>query len=216
MIPFRLYLRFDDNTKRTRTIGLDKLVDANVLNEIIARNQVLVGEQFDDVLKGARPIATGVGITYEIQGNAAHRTRIADLERAWRNVLYREGMVAGDTITYTAMSGVSCLKVVGDKERFQYLNASEARNETHFVAIMDNQIVGIRAIEQSPYAENELWVKFIAVDPRYRFMGIARELVKQTAEYAASANKTLVGSSLTDMGTKFLARYRRPSTEIAA
>lgn len=99
-----------------------------------------------------------------------------------------------------------------DQERLQkyiannidYFDFRESEREAHIVKRVDGKVAGVAGVQQNPYNENELWVKFVSVAPEYRQQGIAGELVEGILEYAEQWGYVVKRSSPTDMGAAYL------------
>lgn len=89
-----------------------------------------------------------------------------------------------------------------DNKRIRYLVFSEAKHETHITAFMGEKIVGMAGLQVNPYNNQELWIKFVSVDPDYQGQGIARQLLGKVYEYAHEKHKNLKSSSFTDDGER--------------
>ncbi|WP_315921414.1 GNAT family N-acetyltransferase [Mesorhizobium sp. SP-1A] len=90
-------------------------------------------------------------------------------------------------------------------ERIKYLNVTEMQREQHFVChTPEGKVIGDLALQQSPWEQNTIWLKHIAVDKAYQNQGIATELLKRGFEHVEAQGKILEFSSFSDEGKKYL------------
>ncbi len=72
-------------------------------------------------------------------------------------------------------------------------------NEYKFPVIKeDSLIVALGVLEKSPYNENIIWVKSVAVDKKFRGKGYGKKIVDGIFQYAQDNNFILQLSSFTD------------------
>lgn len=90
------------------------------------------------------------------------------------------------------------------EQRIQFLYYKNALDEHHITAEIDSEIVGMVGLQNSPYEENVVWIKFCSVYPPFRNMGIGTSLVEQTVEWAIEREHLLKPSSYTEDGHKYL------------
>lgn len=112
-------------------------------------------------------------------------------------------------IAFIKMSGYQTIDFIEDHDpelwdnkRIRYLDFSEAKKEIHIIALENDKIVGMAGLQQNPYDELQLWIKFVSVDPAYQGRGIARELLQRVYAYAKSEGKDLRSSSFTEEGER--------------
>lgn len=80
-------------------------------------------------------------------------------------------------------------------------------NETVIVCMdYKERILGMISLEQSPHRGQEdlLWIKFVSVRGDMQCQGIATELIKRGFEYAQTNNKSLLNSSYSETGNKYI------------
>jgi ribosomal protein S18 acetylase RimI-like enzyme len=116
-------------------------------------------------------------------------------------------------IKYDAMTGREFSKFVfvdnedeneGIFSRLKYLHSSEIWDESHFIALDNNKVVGNLAIQLSPYNKAELWLKHVTVDQEYQNQGIATNLAEMLFKYLELRPELyLLRSSPSEMGTKY-------------
>ncbi|HPS21449.1 MAG TPA: GNAT family N-acetyltransferase [Candidatus Paceibacterota bacterium] len=69
---------------------------------------------------------------------------------------------------------------------------------------IQNLIVALSELEKNPYKENNLWIKFISVDPKYQNNGYAKKLIEEIFNYAKENNFSLTNSIYSDEGKEKL------------
>lgn len=116
-----------------------------------------------------------------------------------------------ETITYRETTGRETVDLINqldpnmwrrEGQRIKYLDRSEAEHEYHFVALDGEYIAGMAGVQQNPYDANELWIKFISVDPKYQGRGIARSLLERIYRHANDNGLTVISSTPTDDGER--------------
>ena len=86
----------------------------------------------------------------------------------------------------------------------KFLESSEIKREDHFVAWLGDTIVGMAGIEKNPYNNNEMWGKFVSVQPSYQGKGIGGNLMRLVLKYCKDNGFTFSPSSYTDDGEQKL------------
>lgn len=66
------------------------------------------------------------------------------------------------------------------------------------------QCIGIIELEVSPYRDDEMWLKYVTVEPGYQGRGIATELVRQMTEHLKGTRYLLSRSTATEAGSVWL------------
>lgn len=89
---------------------------------------------------------------------------------------------------------------------FKYLNLSEltglqgVRNK-HFPTVESNgEIIGLAELEESPYEENSLFIKFVSVDPNFQDQGYGSKLIEEIFKFAKENDYSLQSSMYSDDG----------------
>lgn len=110
---------------------------------------------------------------------------------------------------YSLLSGEETIRLINNTDpdlwtnkRIRYLVSNEARQEKHIIAKVGDKIVGMAGIQHNPYNGNDLWIKFISVDPEYQGNGIARELLRKIYLYALENNVRFAPGSFTEEGDR--------------
>lgn len=68
------------------------------------------------------------------------------------------------------------------------------------VVRIDKEIVALSELEKDPIKENNFWIKFICVDPKYQNQGYAKKLIGDIFKFAKDNNFTLETSIYSDEG----------------
>jgi GNAT superfamily N-acetyltransferase len=79
---------------------------------------------------------------------------------------------------------IDSLTFPSDREKYSYPIVEE-----------DNKIVGLAELQKDPRNKDNLWVKFVSVDPAYQNKGYASSLIKEIFLFAKNNNKSLEMSS---------------------
>ena len=88
---------------------------------------------------------------------------------------------------------------------FNYFFPSDLSNpfkgKTYYqVSTIGGKVVGLSELEIDPYKENNLWVKFISVDPTYQGQGHAKCLAEEIIRFAKEQGYTLEHSTFFEEG----------------
>lgn len=112
-------------------------------------------------------------------------------------------------ITYDVSRGPDTVRTINRIEpdmwtsrRIRYLVRSEADHENHIVAWDGDKIVGMAGVQTNPHWPEQLWIKFISVDPVYQGQGIARNLLERIYRYARDHGQRLKPGSFTEEGER--------------
>lgn len=82
---------------------------------------------------------------------------------------------------------------------------SKEKDERIYPLIKINDIiVALSELEKDPYKENNWWIKFLSVDPKYQNKGYARKLLDEMFNYAKNNNLSLENSIYSKEGEKKL------------
>jgi len=65
---------------------------------------------------------------------------------------------------------------------------------------INDLIVGMCELEQKPHQQNNLWIKFITIDPAYQGKHLASRLCEQIMRFAKLQNYSLESSDYNDVG----------------
>jgi len=65
---------------------------------------------------------------------------------------------------------------------------------------LDKEIVALSELKKDPLKVNNLWIKFICVDPKYQNNGYATNLIKEIFKFAKENNYSLETSIYSDEG----------------
>ena len=87
-------------------------------------------------------------------------------------------------------------------KRIRYFIFDEALKEHHIMILDGKKVIAMAGLQVNPYEINELWIKFVSVDPDYQGQGYARKLLELVYEYARQQRKTLKSSTFTDQGER--------------
>lgn len=83
-------------------------------------------------------------------------------------------------------------------------NYKERGDRIFPVIRLNNEIVALSELEKNPYKDNNFWIKFISVDPKYQNQGFATKLIEKIFQFAKENNYSLETSIYTDEGLKKL------------
>ncbi|MEY2665730.1 MAG: Acetyltransferase family [Candidatus Parcubacteria bacterium] len=88
---------------------------------------------------------------------------------------------------------------------FKYFFVNDLSNpfkgKTYYqVSPKDDIIAGLSELEVDPHKKNNLWIKFISVDPAYQGQGHAKVLAEEIVRFAKEGGYTLEHSSFSDEG----------------
>lgn len=86
-------------------------------------------------------------------------------------------------------------------------------NKYYPVAELNEEIAGMAELERDPYRENNLWIKFISVDPKYQGQGCASKLIEDIFKFAKEQGCSLEESFYSDDGEQKLKKIVRESAE---
>ncbi len=89
-----------------------------------------------------------------------------------------------------------------ESKRIRYLLHSEARKEMHVIITVGNRIAAIGGMQTNPSDIEQLWIKFISVDPAFRGRGYARMALEQIYQYASAHHQKLAPGSFTEDGER--------------
>ncbi len=88
--------------------------------------------------------------------------------------------------------------------RYFYLRniiSSFNKNKIIYSAIeVDNLIVGLSELEQDPNDENNFWIKFISIDPKYQGKRLSSKLIEEIFKFAKENNYSLQPSFYSEQG----------------
>lgn len=71
---------------------------------------------------------------------------------------------------------------------------------------IDHQIIGLAGVQKDPNKENNYWIKFISVDPKYQNKGYASLLLNEVFRFAKEQDCSLEASIYTGEGEQKLKR----------
>jgi GNAT superfamily N-acetyltransferase len=71
-------------------------------------------------------------------------------------------------------------------------------------AEVDEKIVGLSQLGEDPYKENNLFLQFVSVDPKYQGKGYASKILEGVFDFANKSHKSLELSFYTDEGKQKL------------
>ncbi len=79
---------------------------------------------------------------------------------------------------------------------FKYFFVNEVNNplggiKNYPIVKVGDMIVGLSELELDPYKPNNLWIKFISVDPAYQGKGYAKRLAEEIVRFAKSGGYSL-------------------------
>ncbi len=102
---------------------------------------------------------------------------------------------------------------VGEGGVFKYFSVSDLsgpmshKSEKNFLTIAEGGIVvGLAELEQNPYDEHNLWLKFVSVDPLYQNKGYVNTLIEQIFIFTKQKNSTLGVSYYSEEGEEKIRR----------
>lgn len=91
---------------------------------------------------------------------------------------------------------------------FKYFNLrsviDDMGNRFYSLVKIGEKIIGLSELENDPYKEKNLWIKFLSIDPEYQDKGYASKLAEEIFHFAKQEGFTLEGSSYNDEGYKKL------------
>lgn len=113
-------------------------------------------------------------------------------------------------VTTSIMSGDLTLRWLRDDDNaarevkeIKYFDYSEARHEIHVVIRgPDGECRAMGGFQINPYDEEQLWIKFVSVRPRYQGRGYAREIYEQIYPWAMERGLKIAPGSFTDEGQR--------------
>ncbi|EPX78073.1 GNAT family N-acetyltransferase [Salipiger mucosus] len=125
-----------------------------------------------------------------------------DLETSYRFERW-DGVAFGDRYAFQQTNA-------DIQDRLKYFVSNYIDDHLHFIAVApDDLVVGIAALQQSPYDEGLYWLPYVTVDADHRGQGLGRKLFMQAVEQAHDAGKTLELSTLEEDGRLYLANAIR-------
>jgi ribosomal protein S18 acetylase RimI-like enzyme len=80
------------------------------------------------------------------------------------------------------------------------LNNSFGGEKNYQIVKVGDIIVGISELEKDPYKENNYWIKFISIDPRYQGRGYAKALAEEMVSFVKNRGGSLEHSEFSDEG----------------
>ena len=86
------------------------------------------------------------------------------------------------------------------------MNWTGIKVRQYSIVEVDGLTVGLSELENDPYREGNLWLKFISVDPKYQGKGYASRLTEEVFRYAKESGYTVQPSTYTKDGDKKLKR----------
>ncbi len=89
-------------------------------------------------------------------------------------------------------------------ERLRYLCRREFPKETHFLCLDKGMIIAVGSTEKNPYNQDEIWLKHISVDDRFKKRGYGTAILREIMRDVAESGKILAPSSFTVEGYKAL------------
>ena len=81
------------------------------------------------------------------------------------------------------------------------------------IAEANGEVAGLGELETDPRVENNLWIKFISVDPKYQGQGCATKLVEEIFQFAKNGGYSLEESFYSIEGEQKLKKLVHESAE---
>jgi GNAT superfamily N-acetyltransferase len=95
-------------------------------------------------------------------------------------------------------------------DRIKYVYPLD-KNE-HLVVLNGDHIIAMAGVETNPYDHEQLWIKYVSVDPEYRGQGLGRFLLEKVFQYAVAHGQKVKNSSFTELGAERL-KHLHPEFE---
>ena len=113
-------------------------------------------------------------------------------------------------IDYSTMQGPDTARFVQDNEpslfkrhsRIRYFDPSEVTKESHVMAFDGKRVVGVGGMQVNPHDPEQLWIKFISVDPEYRERGIGKTLLRHIYDFAKLHGHKMAPGGFTEEGER--------------
>ncbi len=99
-----------------------------------------------------------------------------------------------------------------------YLMRGEAFHETHISLVLGDEVVAMGGVQNDPHDPQNLWIKFISVDPEFQGRGYASRVLKEVFRYAASIGRKVAPGGFTEQGQQLWplhARYEKEYPQAA-
>ncbi len=93
---------------------------------------------------------------------------------------------------------------MGDRRTFFLATIVAQPAKTNGAARPTHECIGLIELEVSPFREDEVWLKYVTVEPAYQGRGIAKELVRLMTEHLQSQTYLLSRSTATPQGVVWL------------
>jgi len=110
---------------------------------------------------------------------------------------------------YSVMDGPDTYRMIQDEDRklfssrrIRYLDPQETMREKHIIAKVKNKIVGMAGIQINPRETDDLWIKFISVDPEFQGRGIAKQLLYRVYQFASQQGLKMAPGGFTEEGER--------------
>ncbi|RYF13085.1 MAG: N-acetyltransferase [Oxalobacteraceae bacterium] len=100
-------------------------------------------------------------------------------------------LIEGAGVTYRVSQGPDTYRFIYDNhpsvfhdKRIKYFDPPESVREIHVIAEMGDLVIGMAGMQVNPHDTEQLWIKFISVDPAYQGRGIGKTLLRHIYLYA--------------------------------